>query len=162
MKAAACHPDRKHHAKGLCDNCYTKQANERRKEGIYLRSKNPSRASICHPDREYYAKDKCYSCYQIMLYRNNHPKKKKFRSRRERDLKFKYNLSLEEYEELLEKQNNVCYICKLPPNSQGLVVDHDHATGRVRGLLCSSCNTGLGYFRDNIAYLEEAIKYLKQ
>lgn len=51
-----------------------------------------------------------------------------------------------------------CTICS---EQIGLVVDHDHSTGLIRGLLCTNCNTGLGMFKDNIKILEAAIKYLK-
>lgn len=77
-----------------------------------------------------------------------------------------YGLSKEEYENMKLKQKNTCLICKkkqpLHINKGELYIDHCHNTGRVRGLLCSSCNSGLGFFRDNITYLNEAIKYLKR
>lgn len=83
-------------------------------------------------------------------------------------LKRRYGISEEEYLTFIQKQNNLCAICgcletaldfklKLP---KALAVDHCHTTGKVRGLLCSKCNTGLGNFKDNITYLEKAIKYL--
>ena len=52
---------------------------------------------------------------------------------------------------------NLCCICG---EKQELVIDHDHRTGKVRGLLCGSCNKGLGFFKDNKKYLNSAIKYL--
>ncbi len=51
-----------------------------------------------------------------------------------------------------------CMICG---KEEKLVVDHDHETGNVRGLLCNHCNRGLGHFRDNIQFLDNAISYLK-
>lgn len=58
-----------------------------------------------------------------------------------------------------------CAICgKLPGKTNGgrpLAVDHDHKTGRVRGLLCENCNNGLGRFKDNPAFLREAVGYLE-
>jgi hypothetical protein len=76
-------------------------------------------------------------------------------------LKNLYDLSFNQYEAMLEDQDNACKICaksfdELPP-----VVDHDHATGAVRGLLCTNCNTGLGQFLDSVESLENAISYLK-
>lgn len=56
------------------------------------------------------------------------------------------------------KQNNKCFICD---EEAKLVVDHDHSTGKVRGLLCSICNTGIGMFKDSTKNLEKAIEYLK-
>jgi hypothetical protein len=65
------------------------------------------------------------------------------------------------------EQKGVCAICKMPNawnrrEGEILVIDHNHATGRIRGLLCHGCNQALGLFRDNILVLEAAIKYLKQ
>lgn len=83
-------------------------------------------------------------------------------------LKRRYKLSETDYLNLLEKQNNLCAICgcletALDKNlnlPKALAVDHCHTTGKIRGLLCSKCNIGLGNFQDNISYLEKAIKYL--
>lgn len=91
---------------------------------------------------------------------------KKYRStqdQRERGLKSRYNLSKEDYNKMLSAQNNVCAICggNDPKSKHGyFVVDHCHASGKVRALLCHNCNAGLGHFRDNISYIEAAIEYL--
>jgi hypothetical protein len=63
---------------------------------------------------------------------------------------------------LLEQQGNVCAICSRPFGSKGSQIDHDHITGKVRGLLCISCNMSLGGFRDNIELLSKAIDYLNR
>jgi len=82
---------------------------------------------------------------------------------REKHLMSKYGITLDDYSNMLEKQNSVCSICKLTNKSdRRLSVDHCHTTGNVRGLLCDTCNTALGKFRDNIDLLKEAIKYLKK
>lgn len=72
----------------------------------------------------------------------------------------RYGLSSMEYMVLLKKQGCRCKICKqymLAPH-----VDHDHTTGKVRGLLCHSCNTFLGFAKDNPKILKMAIQYLFQ
>lgn len=82
------------------------------------------------------------------------------------DLRRKYGVTLEWYREQLSKQNNVCAICEQPETAviRGKViampVDHDHTTGKARGLLCTRCNRGLGLFRDNVSILQSAISYL--
>jgi hypothetical protein len=76
-------------------------------------------------------------------------------------LKRTYGLTIKEYEAMLTGQGGVCRICKPPPPKGGkLHVDHDHNTGKVRGLLCRNCNHGLGNFKDNPFLLIEAYKYL--
>ena len=78
----------------------------------------------------------------------------------------RYGITLEEYTELLDKQGGVCAICKNPETlsikgkTVNLSIDHCHETGLVRGLLCRSCNVGLGNFRDDTRLLETAISYL--
>jgi hypothetical protein len=76
---------------------------------------------------------------------------------REKYLKRKYNITLAKYTEIFVEQEGRCWICQ---NKKDLVVDHDHATGEVRGLLCSLCNTSLGGFKDEISSLQRAILYL--
>lgn len=78
-------------------------------------------------------------------------------------LKRKYNITLKLYNQMLIEQDNKCAICarhsdELP---KSLDVDHDHITGKVRGLLCGKCNMGIGYFQDNINLINKASAYIK-
>jgi hypothetical protein len=82
---------------------------------------------------------------------------------RARELKLlrKYGISQEEWDKLHDEQLGRCAICLETLAEVGkLGVDHDHATGEVRGLLCSPCNVGLGYFRDDPERLIRAVEYL--
>lgn|SRR4030066_2219535 len=92
------------------------------------------------------------------------------RYQREYDLKNKYGLSLDQFEAILEAQENKCLICartftkRLIGSGQApgySVVDHNHLTGAVRGILCNACNVSLGGFNDSVEMLEKAIVYLK-
>lgn len=79
--------------------------------------------------------------------------------------KFGDSFDMDEYERLLEKQKGVCAICGKNRNNGRqsiLCVDHDHATGEVRGLLCQFCNRGLGFLGDDLEGLKKAIRYLKR
>lgn len=86
------------------------------------------------------------------------------RSRRWSNIKAKFGLSKEQYLTLLAKQDGRCAICSTDsPLGWGVfVVDHCHSSGKVRGLLCSNCNTGLGLFKDSVEALTKAITYLSQ
>ena len=74
-----------------------------------------------------------------------------------------YGLSSTDYATLLAKQGGGCAICgRLPARGKrALNVDHDHTTGKIRGLLCDNCNNGLGLFRDNVDLLLAAGLYLE-
>lgn len=79
----------------------------------------------------------------------------------EKQLKDRFNLSSEQYWSMYTKQNGLCAICKRPQVvGTKLDVDHDHATGKIRGLLCRHCNTGLGLFKDSRLLILNALKYL--
>jgi len=64
------------------------------------------------------------------------------------------------FELMLKSQNGYCAICQLPFEGQQINVDHCHSTGKVRGLLCSGCNRGLGSFQDRSEVLRRAADYL--
>lgn len=73
-------------------------------------------------------------------------------------LKHIYKIDSEELYSLIEKSNNMCMICS---KEEKLYIDHNHDTNKVRGLLCSKCNLGLGHFNDDIKILLQAIDYLQ-
>ena len=84
-------------------------------------------------------------------------------------LKYRYGMTIEEYNLKLKEQNNVCDICKCAEvaayrskSSQRLSVDHNHKTGENRGLLCDRCNRAIGSFRDNTKTIKSALKYLQK
>lgn len=89
---------------------------------------------------------------------------------RNRDSKYRLRYGISEfvYQEMLRAQGGLCAICKRPETRlkhgriKRLAVDHDHETGRVRGLLCHQCNAGIGNFRDSSILLESASVYIKQ
>ncbi len=77
-----------------------------------------------------------------------------------RQLKHRFGITLEDYHELKKQQSNNCAICKISFDDVVANVDHCHTTGKVRGLLCSKCNHGLGLFKDSVDNLNEAINFL--
>jgi hypothetical protein len=79
----------------------------------------------------------------------------------------KYDMTLKDFDLMLAKQKGVCKICgKEPKGMQNskkyLCVDHNHETGKVRGLLCGSCNVALGLFKHDMELLKNGINYLKE
>ena len=73
-----------------------------------------------------------------------------------------YGLSARAYMDLIEAQEGRCAICKCELNFDGRThIDHDHTTGKIRGILCGTCNQGLGCFRDNVELIQTAISYLE-
>ena len=75
----------------------------------------------------------------------------------------KYGISWEDYYSILDAQDRNCAICSASGGRIGeqLVIDHDHATGKVRGLLCHACNLLLGLANDDIPTFKSSIEYLK-
>ena len=126
-----------------------------------------------------YGKDKrrvCIVCNKRNRIESYHRNKEEInRSRSERNIHKGYNrkwhimrryrITLEDYEEMLESQDNKCAICGGPPNGSSVTkfcIDHDHESGEVRGLLCNKCNCGLANFRDDRDVLKNAAKYLER
>lgn len=84
-----------------------------------------------------------------------------FCSNKCRTLKINYNMNIDSFNDLLNKQDNRCKICQKTFNDINYpCVDHCHDSGRVRGLLCNVCNRGIGLLNDNFSFLQSAAKYL--
>lgn len=114
-----------------------------------------------HNSRRFTKNQRCEACYLEDV--ANSEKAKSYA------IKTHYNLSLEEYNELLKIQNNVCKICKKPETtktSKGKIrllnIDHCHKTNKIRGLLCSPCNRGIGFFKDSPELLRAAALYCEE
>lgn len=109
-------------------------------------------------------KKAAYSRWYAMHPDINQKRYKENRDReRDRHLIKKYGIDGVGYASLLRRQGGVCKICGAKePAHKRLDVDHDHETGKVRGLLCATCNQLLGYAHDDLAVLAAAIKYLEE
>lgn len=88
---------------------------------------------------------------------------------RDRNLRRRYGISNDEYQTILANQNSACPICKVEisdtlayRDKRSVVVDHNHETGDVRGILCSGCNLVLGHARESTEVLYRAIVYLSE
>jgi hypothetical protein len=129
-----------------CTDCWNEYARE-------FRAKNLESSREKH--RTYYAanRDRILANQK----RHNTPERVK-----RINLKRLYGITPEEYEALSAAQNGACAVCKQPPRGvRPLHVDHDHATGAVRGLLCTTCNVGLGALQDSVELLRSALAYLE-
>lgn len=105
-----------------------------------------------------YYYSKCIKCFNVYNYNDDKNSK----------LKKAYGITLDQYNEMLNKQDGKCMICLVDNNSfykkkpRAFAVDHCHTTGKIRGLLCNDCNVGIGLLKDNIDLLNNAIKYLNK
>lgn len=126
------------------------------------RRSNPALAKQVAKDR--YRRDPTAACEKQRAWRDKHPDQVKL-LQRVWALRNKYGITLEEYDALLAVQGGGCAICGStepggPKTSKHFPVDHDHATGKIRGLLCNPCNKALGVFKDSPALLFKAIAYI--
>ncbi len=120
-----------------------KEAKRQQERGVRYRQRNPEKVKIS----------------QKLWYDANKDKK------RGNTLKRKYNLTLDDYEKMLQEQNGSCAICFVKAEEEInkiLVVDHNHLTGEVRALLCNKCNTAIGLLREDLEIMQRASEYLKK
>jgi len=119
--------------------------------------------SIKNSKKNYQQSDKGKLVHQkaSKRYRETHPNTLPYN--RKYSLKNKFNITLDDYEQMLIKQGGCCAICNISPLqlTKALAVDHCHITLKIRGLLCVNCNHALGKFKDDINILTNAIKYLE-
>lgn len=100
------------------------------------------------------------------IIKHNETKKDKLYHRKDKyvdsQLRRSYNITLVEYNTMLEKQDHRCAACGLHENDtrRRLCVDHNHDTGEIRGLLCDRCNMALGLLDDDVLRLQHLVEYL--
>ncbi len=180
MKSAECHPDRKHKALGLCDSCYVAKryaasttAEKKRVSASRMEIAQGKRMADCHTDRRHCAKGMCVICYDAFKHKKKTPEQRdtaraasaKWRADNpERELAHHlkaYGMSIADFTDMSNRQQNVCAGCLSPCTIHTrLSVDHCHVTNKVRGLLCSSCNTAIGGKREDPAVLRRLADYL--
>lgn len=150
-RTPTCHPDRPHQARGLCKTCYTvwhralpHAAEAHRKEAKRAYHRDPERGLAR-------AKKQQAELRKLTL-----------NQRRNRTLKFRYGITIEDHREMMKRQDGRCALCRREPRSKlkPLAVDHDHKTGKVRGLLCGLCNGFLGKVEADPTILERITPYL--
>ncbi len=100
----------------------------------------------------------CLACKRIngRKYRHKDIKQHNFKNRVGR-----YSMSIDIFKDIWSKQNGCCTICGTVFNDANYRIDHNHETGKVRGILCTSCNTGIGLLKDSPQILLQASEYLK-
>lgn len=107
--------------------------------------------------KQYYAKNRDKIIARVRAWREAYPERVLRNNLKKR------KVTLEQYNEAFLQQNGVCAICGLPEEQdRNLSADHNHSTGKFRGLLCNRCNPALGAFKDNSELLYKAIAYLRQ
>lgn len=152
----------------LCSREKSKKCRDKNPEKEKLRRKSQY---IKHRERdiEYSKRYKQENKEQVKATRRAYGIKNKDKIK-DNILKHKFNISIEQYNKMLDSQNHVCAICFQPEKAKvrgadylkSLAVDHCHTTNKIRGLLCDICNKGIGHFNDSIEKLEKAILYLKK
>lgn len=145
-----------------CSKNYAKLHRKRITEGRReyqkdYKQKNKTHLNDIQRRRYHEIVDEKHSYYSV--YRNTDRSRNFYLQRR-------YGITLDEFNEKLGQQGNGCAICgsvsgKANKKHDRLTVDHNHATGELRGILCHKCNFGLGHFGDDIELLLKAIEYLK-
>ena len=108
------------------------------------------------------AKRRAYTKYNQKRQATNYHKKY-YLENKQRWKKYsyeKYGITEDDYNQMLKEQNHGCASCgQSCPSKKDLAIDHDHETGRVRGLLCMKCNTALGLLNDDPATIENLLRY---
>jgi Recombination endonuclease VII len=125
--------------------------------------------ATCHPEKPHYGRGLCRKCFdhEANLQRN-YAKENRVPHGRAFGLKRRYNITLEDYEQMLTVQGGVCAICGRTPDPNGptidrfLHVDHNHETEELRGLLCGPCNKAVGALGDTLEGVMRAVTYLQK
>lgn len=126
--------------------------NARRRENY---AKNPERIKAADK-RSYYRNVEAHRAASRQWH-TDHPGRQ-----RAAKIQHKYGITPAQHADMFLRQNGCCAICRNEFGAKREHIDHDHANGAIRGLLCSGCNTGLGHFKDDTGFLAAAIEYLRR
>lgn len=152
-RLATCYVGSAHYAKGMCKNCYMRQFRKLHPEWAFY---NQVYSREWRQQAENRIRDSAYR----QKYRADPVKLERIRERgRRSNIRQKYGLTDEAYIALLDAHNHQCAICF---DTETLCVDHDHETGKVRGILCNRCNSGIGMLRDSLLLVQKAGEYLEK
>ena len=123
-----------------------RQENRTKIEEQELEYRQMNKAKIAEYNREYRQKNR----------------EKLAKMRRNNHLQCRYGITLEDYDQMLEVQQGRCAVCSSKPQMKRLAVDHNHSTGKVRGLLCDRCNRALGLLNDDYQIAKSMESYLRE
>lgn len=132
-------------------------------EGFYLKNGKPrERCKVCFnaEDAERRRRNPIPSRERARRWRDRNREAQRERERHSQRRR-KYGVTRDDFETMMTRQDGRCAICRRPPGEKALAVDHCHADLKVRGLLCASCNNGLGRFGDDPEVLDRAAAYLR-
>lgn len=150
---------RPHAARGYCSTHYTQW---RRRGEVNPERLTKPRRPTAHGTLTGYIGHGCKCDLCLAAHREYQREWNLANRKRRRDIERKATYGMEPgtYDRMLVEQGCRCAICGGPGGKKGLVIDHDHETGKVRGLLCSTCNTGIGHLCDDADLLLAAAAYL--
>ncbi|QXO14575.1 HNH endonuclease [Arthrobacter phage Kaylissa] len=139
----------------ICARC----KEEKPLDAFYTRSDNGKPHANCKP---------CHAARQRELYAESPERRAKIAERlasdrhKQRKAELLYGMDPGDYARLLAEQGGTCSICHQPPSGHRLCVDHDHTSGKVRGLLCHNCNRAIGLLGDDPERVASAAAYLER
>lgn len=148
--------------------CPTCRVEKDESEFIRNRSTPSGVGGYCRPCAAERAKKRRLNDPRAAVYAKDWSRKNKDKMRvyrRRNLLKNQYGLSIEDYEQMVEAQNGLCAVCEKEPEGgrhEVLYVDHDHATGRTRLLLCAKCNFAIGLLGDDVEVARRLVAYLQR
>ena len=127
---------------------------------------------LCKPCYKKYDKERQKKYRKVNRKKKIEQSRKRYKADPEKfrgyGLKKNFNMSLEDYNKLWTSQNGLCAVCDQPETAvwrgiiKHLAVDHDHKTGKIRGLLCMKCNQALGHANDDVEILLNMVEYLQR
>lgn len=152
MKIAPCHPNRLVKAKNLCGACYDRTLKIKNPKYKAAQQSNTTKWKYANPDKMKIITDRR---------KQKEAADPTFKRRmKNKYLKSEYGITIDEYEKMLTDQNEGCKLCYRKAGKTALHVDHEHETGKVRGLLCHQCNWYMGTIDADLEIINRIQAYI--